>query len=169
MISNLSSFSFVRHLSVRLFFLSTKTTVNERSEKKPSSAFEGPLNDFKKKPPKMCDDESPKSDFAELRFTKIPNACRIRRRLNLVVSQQEKNECKLKDCNFGSRRQQGFLMRNLVEDYSNLLLLLHMVNILCEMLLTIMTPVVQVSDVPDPMNKKSPGSGQKIFLIYRHL
>ena len=28
------------------------------------------------------------------------------------------------------------------------------------MLLTIMTPVVQVRDVPDPKNKKSPGSGK---------
>ena len=38
-----------------------------------------------------------------------------------------------------------------------------MVNIMCEMLLTIMTPVALVRDIPDPKNNKSPGSGQKTF------
>ena len=36
-----------------------------------------------------------------------------------------------------------------------------MVNITCEKLFTLMTPVVQVRDVPDPINKKRLGSGQK--------
>ena len=40
-----------------------------------------------------------------------------------------------------------------------------MVNIMCEMLLTIMTPVVLVRDVFDPINKKSPGSGQNFFKV----
>ena len=37
-----------------------------------------------------------------------------------------------------------------------------MANVMCEMLLTIMTHVVQVRDVPDPTNKKSLGSNQNI-------
>ena len=44
-----------------------------------------------------------------------------------------------------------------VKDYSKLLFLLNMVKLMCEMLLTIMTPVVQVRDVPDPTNKKCLG------------
>ena len=50
-----------------------------------------------------------------------------------------------------------------IEDYSRLLLRFHMVNIKCEMLLTIMTPVVQVSDAPDPIKKKSLGSGPNVI------
>ena len=34
-----------------------------------------------------------------------------------------------------------------------------MVSIMSQILLAIMTPVVQVRDVPDPINKKSLGSG----------
>ena len=49
-----------------------------------------------------------------------------------------------------------------VEEYLRLLLLLHLVNIMCEMLLSIMTLVVQVRDEPYPITKKSLGSGQKI-------
>ena len=40
-----------------------------------------------------------------------------------------------------------------VEDYSRILLLLHMVNIMCDGLSTLMTFVVQVRNVPDTINK----------------
>ena len=55
-----------------------------------------------------------------------------------------------------------FWCKIFIEDNWRLLCLLHMVNFMCEMLLTVMTPVVQKWDVPDAINKKSPGSGQNI-------
>ena len=36
-----------------------------------------------------------------------------------------------------------------------------MVDIICEMLLTTMSPVVQVREVTDPIKQKDPGVGQK--------
>ena len=54
----------------------------------------------------------------------------------------------------------------LVEGHSRLPLFLHMVNIMCEMLLATVAPVVQESDVPDRVSKKSLGSA-KFFLVER--
>ena len=47
-----------------------------------------------------------------------------------------------------------------VEDHSRRLVLLQKVNFMCEMILAIMTFVVQVRDVHIPKNEKSVGSGQ---------
>ena len=53
-----------------------------------------------------------------------------------------------------------FQCKILIENYSRLLLF-HMVNIMCEMFLTVMAALVQVRDVPDPKKQKEPGFGPK--------
>ena len=49
-----------------------------------------------------------------------------------------------------------------VQCYSILLLFLNVAKITLEMLITIMTPVVQVRELPGPIKKKSPGLGQNV-------
>ena len=90
-----------------------------------------------------------------------------RRRSKLVVDWQETKEGKSKGCNFGSRCQQGGKCEIFIEEHSRLLLLLHLVNIMREMLLARITPVVQERDLPDPKN--SPGSGKNITKMLKYM
>ena len=78
----------------------------------------------------------------------------------MVVGQQEKKNASQKVATLDHAASKVF--------YSRLLLHIHMVNIMCEMLLTIITLVTCERDLPDPINKKSLGLGQ-IFFSFQHI